>query len=294
MITHLFFSGSHIWGFYNLGIIRYIQAYKKKFKLLKDIGGVSFGAIISFLFSINLNIDEIEQLFYELETINDFKCFKFSNIFNIVEYKGLDSSFKFFYIFKNYIETKYKFSDITFRELSQLFGKNLHISALCINTGIVILFNTENTPNISVYKVLEASISIPIISIPVEIDGFLYCDPGITDNTIVNFFQEIPQSQILSVIHEFKSGITIYPKGYKFSTIEYYYNLYAIYNKKRADLSALNDINKYTLVIKGHDNDIDVLLKDDCIYLSYDKNTIDMCSLYGFKLMTDWVEKHTI
>ena len=42
-LTHLFVSGSHLWGLYNLGIVRYIQAYPEHFTKIKDIGGVSFG-----------------------------------------------------------------------------------------------------------------------------------------------------------------------------------------------------------------------------------------------------------
>ena len=44
-LTHLFISGSHLWGVYNFGIMRYIQAYPKYFNKIKDFGGVSFGAM---------------------------------------------------------------------------------------------------------------------------------------------------------------------------------------------------------------------------------------------------------
>ena len=39
-LTHLFISGSNLWGLYNLGIIRYIQAHPHYFTKIKDIGGV--------------------------------------------------------------------------------------------------------------------------------------------------------------------------------------------------------------------------------------------------------------
>ena len=47
-LTHVLISGSHLWGMYNFGIMRYMEAYPQYFTKIKDYGGVSFGAITSY------------------------------------------------------------------------------------------------------------------------------------------------------------------------------------------------------------------------------------------------------
>ena len=103
MITHLFFSGSHLWGFYNFGVIRYIQAFPQKFKLLKNYGGVSFGACVAFLLSINLKIEEIENIFYEFSKDEDIKSVYFNDMFNIIDNKGIDNTSKYFKWITDYL-----------------------------------------------------------------------------------------------------------------------------------------------------------------------------------------------
>ena len=292
MITHLFFSGSHLWGFYNFGVIRYIQAFPDKFKLLKNYGGVSFGACVAFLLSINLKIEEIENIFYEFSKDEDIKSVYFNDMFNIIDNKGIDNSSKYFKWITDYlIKINIDAYELTFMDISKKFGNNLHISCLSINSGLVELFNTENTPHTKVHKVLEATISIPIISIPVEINGFLYVDPGLLDNTIVHFFSDIPNNQILSVVHNFNSGFKKYPKNHNFTNTQYFSSLLSILIQKMQYTATNKYNNENTLVIKDHDDIIDIIIKDDSIYLKYDKDTIDKAILYGFKLMNDWYNK---
>jgi len=292
MITHLFFSGSHLWGFYNFGVIRYIQAFPHKFKLLKNYGGVSFGACVAFLLSMNLKIEEIENIFYEFSKDEDIKSVYFNDMFNIIDNKGIDNTSKYFKWITDYL-TKINIDayELTFMDISKKFGNNLHITCLSINSGLVELFNTENTPDTKVYKVLEATISIPIISIPVEINGFLYVDPGLLDNTIVHFFSDIPNNQILSVVHNFNSGFKKYPKNHNFTNTQYFSSLFSILIQKMQYNATHKYNNENTLVIKDHDDIIDIIIKDDSIYLKYDKDTINKAILYGFKLMNDWYNK---
>ena len=70
MLTHIFFSGSHIWGIPYIGIIKYMQFFPNKFKFIKDFGGVSFGSVIALMLALKMPIDIIQDISYKQS--NDF------------------------------------------------------------------------------------------------------------------------------------------------------------------------------------------------------------------------------
>ena len=151
-LTHLFISGSHLWGLYNLGIIRYIQAYPHYFTKIKDIGGVSFGAITAYLIILNIDISRIEKLFYKLVENEDLKLINYDKLLNIIYEKGIQDVSIYFDIFEKELN---EFKGLTFADISKKYGKNLHILALCVNTGELTLFNTDNTPNVIVEEAIK-------------------------------------------------------------------------------------------------------------------------------------------
>lgn len=289
-LTHLFISGSHLWGVYNFGIMRYIQAYPKYFNKIKDLGGVSFGAITAFFIILNIDIEKIEKAFYKMVENEDLKLITYDKLLNLFHDKGIqDVSLYFdalFESFEDYIK------QLTFLDISKQYGKNLHILALNVHTGNITLFNTDNTPNVNVLKAIKASSSVPIVSTPVEIDGYLYCDGCVTDNTILQFFSDIPNNQILSIIHKFNSTVKVYEKGYNLTNTEYYMNLMKIYYRKQAYISNTSNIKDNTLVISNHDSLINIITNEDGFYCNITSKSIDTALLHGFKLMVDWMKKH--
>ena len=288
-LTHLFISGSHLWGLYNLGIIRYIQAYPHYFTKIKDIGGVSFGAITASLIILNIDISTIEKFFYKVVENEDLKLINYDKLLNIIYEKGIQDISIYFDILEEELN---EFKGLTFADISKKYGKNLHILALCVSTGELTLFNTDNTPNVVIVEAIKASSSVPIISTPVEIDGYLYCDPCITNNTLLEYFPDIPKNQILSIIHKFNTTVKVYEKGYKLTNMEYYINLMSIYYRKQSYISTTSNINDNTLVINNHDSLISMTTNEEGFYLNIDTKTVDYALLHGFKLMVDWMKKH--
>ena len=215
-LTHVLISGSHLWGLYNFGVMRYIEAYPKYFTKIKNYGGVSFGAITSYFMSININVKDLEELFYKIVEDEELKTINFDELLNLFDNKGIHDINKVYKKCIDNLKNIEKYNDIenfTFLDISKRFGNNLHILTLCVHTGELVLFNTDLTPNQNVLECVKASSSVPIISKPILIDGYLYCDPGITDNTILQFFENIPKNQILSIIHIFPSTVKSYPKN---------------------------------------------------------------------------------
>ena len=289
-LTHLFISGSHLWGIYNFGIMRYIQAYPKYFNKIKDFGGVSFGSLSALFIILNIDIEKIEKAFYKMVENEEIKLITYDKLLNLFHDKGIqDVSYFFdalFESFEDYIK------QLTFLDISKQYGKNLHILALNVHTGTITLFNTDNTPNVNVLKAIKASSSVPIVSTPVEIDGYLYCDGCVTDNTILQFFSDIPNNQILSIIHKFNSTVKVYEKGYNLTNTEYYMNLMKIYYRKQNYISTSSNIKDNTLVISNHDSLINIITNEDGFYCNITSKSIDTALLHGFKLMVDWMKKH--
>ena len=245
------------------------------------------GAITA-LIILNIDISRIEKLFYKLVENEDVKLIKYDKLINIIYEKGIQDVSIYFNIFE---EDLNEFKDLI-ADISKKYGKNLHILALCVSTGELTLFNTDNTPNIIVVEAIKASSSVPIISTPIEINGYLYCDSCITNNTILEYFEDIPKNQILSIIHKFNTTIKVYEKGYKLTNMEYYMNLMNIYYRKQNYISTTSNINDNTLVINNHDSLIKMTTNEEGFYLNINKKVLDIAILNGFKIMIDWMKKH--
>lgn len=290
-LTHLFISGSHLWGIYNFGIMRYIQAFPKSFNKIKDFGGVSFGALCSTFILLNIDINIIEKALYKTVENEEIKLITYDKLLNLFYDKGIqDVSFFFDVLFES--DDLKQFTTLTFLDISKKYGKNLHILALNVHTSELTLFNTDNTPNVNVLKAIKASSSVPIVSTPVEIDGYLYCDGCITNNTILDFFSDIPNNQILSIIHKFNTNVKVYEKGYNLTNVEYYTNLMKIYYRKQSYISTSSNIKNNTLVISNHDSLININTTEEGFYYNITSKSIDIALLHGFKLMVDWMKKH--
>lgn len=290
-LTHLFISGSHLWGIYNFGIMRYIQAFPKSFNFIKDFGGVSFGALCSTFILLNIDINIIEKALYKTVENEEIKLITYDKLLNLFYDKGIqDVSFFFDVLFES--DDLKQFTTLTFLDISKKYGKNLHILALNVHTSELTLFNTDNTPNVNVLKAIKASSSVPIVSTPVEIDGYLYCDGCITNNTILDFFSDIPNNQILSIIHKFNTNVKVYEKGYNLTNVEYYTNLMKIYYRKQSYISTSSNIKNNTLVISNHDSLINFITTEEGFYYNITSKSIDIALLHGFKLMVDWMKKH--
>ena len=293
MLSHVIFSGSHIWGFCYIGIIRYMQNYPEKFINVKYVGGVSFGSTIALLIALKIPIKEIEDMFYKYSNDNEMKMIEIDNVFNIIENKGMQDTKKYLKPVINYLKSNFDITDITFIEVSKKFGINLHVSALCVNDGEVVLFNVDNTPHVSVIDAVCASISVPIVSTPVSINKKLYCDPAIIENTLVEYFHDVPKNQILSVINK-RSDTKLSNNVEQLSTLQYYMNLLHIVEQKRNYTVAWKYINDYTLIIENHDTFVKIEVNDTGINQIFDKASVDNCIIHGYYSISNWIKKHSM
>ena len=209
--THVVFSGSALRSLCLLGILRYLYFYDLD-KHIKNAAGTSMGSFFCLAFALKIPIDELEAMIKRLIVNPEVITVSSNKLLNLFSDLGFNDSKLYLSEIKNYIKNKYSMDDITFIELSKMTGVNVYVSTTKINDGSNFIFNVNDTPDVSVLDAVAASMCIPILSKPINIDGYYYVDGCITNNLPYEIFSNIRHEYILNVV--------IYIKNYyKLSSI---------------------------------------------------------------------------
>ena len=291
MKTHLIFSGGNIWGIVYLGILRYLYINDLHIHI-KDVAGTSFGASFAIIFALKIPIELIEEQFYNFSENEDMKFISINNIKNIFSDFGFISTHKYLGYLKKYIQDTYHKDDLTFIEISKMFGINLHINALCINTGKIVIFNVNNTPNTSIIQACAASMSIPFIYKPEIIDNKYYIDPGLIQNIMYDEFCNVPKDFILNVIINIDAVPNYDNENLTF--FQYIYNIFNIHLNILFTYSMFNYIKenkRNSIVITDENLGMETIINSSGIYQNFDKIKIDKCIMYGYIISMDFFEK---
>jgi hypothetical protein len=206
--SHLVFSGSAIRSLCLLGILRYIY-FNKMENYIKNVAGTSMGAFFSLAFALKIPVDELEIIVIKTINNQNITIIPTNKIIDFFMNLGLIDSKLYLKEIKEYVKNKYDLDDITFMELSKMTGVNIYVSTTRINDGMNYIFNVDDTPNISVFDAIAASMCIPILSKPVRIDNIYYVDGCISNNLPYDVFKNINQKDILCVAIYVKSDYEI-------------------------------------------------------------------------------------
>ena len=185
----LVLSGGGAKGYAHLGVLRVLE--KENIKI-DYITGTSIGALVGTLYSIGYSIDEIEKVLDNLniesflesgsdltgldldkkETLKKYSFYiNFDNELNYSLPKGLRETEELYLVvknlLKNYENTK-NFNN---------FPIPLRVIATNLNTG-----ETKSFSEGDIAKILTASMAIPTIFDPVEVNGALYVDGLVSRN----------------------------------------------------------------------------------------------------------------
>ena len=188
MIKNLVFSGAGLRIFTFLGFIKALNEYDL-LKNVTSIIGTSSGSLIAVLCILDFNYNEIEEIILKINASN-LKNINSDNIINFFKDYGVDDGKNFERIINIILNIKVKNENITFKELYELTNKRLIITATCVNTMDIEYFDYQNTPDISIKKVLLMSISIPLIFKPIKIDNKYYVDGGLISHYPIDFFKD--------------------------------------------------------------------------------------------------------
>ena len=201
----LVLSGGGAKGYAHLGVLRVLE--KENIKI-DYIAGTSIGALVGTLYSIGYSIDEIEKVLDNLnienflesgsdltgldldkkETLKKYSFYvNFDNELNYSLPKGLRETEELYLVvknlLKNYENTK-NFNN---------FPIPLRVVATNLNTG-----ETKSFSEGDIAKVLTASMAIPTIFEPVEVNGALYVDGLVSRNLPVEEAYEMGADLVIA------------------------------------------------------------------------------------------------
>jgi len=257
--THLVFSGSAIRSLCLLGILRYIY-FNKMENYIKNVSGTSMGAFFSLAFALKIPIEELEKIV--IKTINDtnLRIIPSNKIVDIFMNLGFNDPKLYLKEIREYVKNKYNVDDMTFMELSKLTGVNIYVSTTRINDGINFIFNVDDTPNISVFDAIAASMCIPILSKPVRINKAYYVDGCISNNLPYDVFQNINHNDILCVAIYVKADyeITTIPdlnEDEEINLTDYFKQICDIlylYSTKQSYINRIENFKNPLIITKSH------------------------------------------
>lgn len=272
--THMVISGGGLYGISMLGVLRYLYIEKKIINI-KNISCNSIGSLFGLIICLKIPIEDIEDLVKETTKENYYVLTK-KNISNIFTDNGIFDISLILTKIKEYIEKKYNIKDINFIELSKKFGYNLYISATNINKLKNKIFSVDNTPNVSIYDAISASMALPFIFKPIKIEKEYYIDGLFTNNFPIDVFKNIQKENILAIAYRIK-------KEYDIKDLEIDTKINLINYSKRLFNLLLRNSNKtsYIYYLNNYKSElllIDELSLESVIPIKINKNEIN-CTL---------------
>jgi predicted acylesterase/phospholipase RssA len=180
---YMVFSGGGINGAYFLGAVQFLRMLKQDWK---GFAGTSVGALLAFFCTLKLPVHEMIAIFSE--TMSQWDAVEVYPREAISTRAVIDHSLIVKAISTQLLR-KFNKTDMTFKELFEKTGIEFVVCAQNLNKIKSTLFRQETTPDVSVVSAIAASMSIPLVFPPVEIDGDLYIDGGIMLNIPIKSFQ---------------------------------------------------------------------------------------------------------
>lgn len=277
-------------GFIFIGIIRYLYV-ENMYKSIKNVSGTSVGSIFALAFALKIPVEYLEEKYKEFVNDKDNMFVDKSKIFNIINENGIEEGKTYIQSLIDYTKKHYNVDDLTFIELSKKTGINLYVSCTNLNTNSNKIFSIEETPNISIFKAVSASISVPLLFKPVKIDDEFYIDGGLTNNFPIKVFEKIPQENILGVAIRITTGYTpkIIEKKSHLSFFEFFSQLYSLYNitvSKATIDQYIDETNKNLIIMK--ESHIETWIKleitKDGILKKMNGDDIDKLIIQGYSM----------
>ena len=101
------------------------------------------------------------------------------------QFGGINTSGLLTEFLENCVETKTGQRRLTFSQLKQFTGRELEVSALCLDTKSIDYISASNHPNMCVVQAVAASCAIPLVFTPVTLNDKMYVDAGVVESLVV-------------------------------------------------------------------------------------------------------------
>lgn len=186
-ISNLVLSGGGMLGLGYIGLFRYLEEKGViASNQLKTITGCSAGAAFGTFLSLGYTSSELEIIF---KTFNfkDYIKISADALIRFLCVKGIENGNNLRDFIKNCIKNKTNDENITFLQAFKKYNITLQIGITNLTKSQFELLNYKTHPDVPIYNAIIASMSIPFVFEPVNINGDLCCDGGIIDNLPVDY-----------------------------------------------------------------------------------------------------------
>lgn len=189
MFSNIVLSGGGLAAVAYLGCLKYLHEDKSIRQTLKNVLGVSSGAIFALILVLDLSYEETKDW---LRKISDIRInhIHVHSIKTLMQKYGLDEGSGVEEVVRSLLSSRDIDHDVTFSGLAKRFGKNLIIAAANVNTSNIEYFSIDRTPEMSVVEAIRASTAIPLLFTPVLFEQQYFVDAFIYDNFPFQYFKE--------------------------------------------------------------------------------------------------------
>lgn len=186
--VNLVIEGGGVLGVAHVGALNELSE-RGVLKQIRNFAGASAGAIIAGALSVNATPKFLGRTMRDLN-FNDFLDYgnKIVAVYNVLYYKGASRGDYFTKWYSDIIGGLTGDPNITLLNAYKLYKKKVTIAVVNVTKGHLEYIDYKSRPNWPLALLVRASMSIPGIFAPVEIDGDLYIDGGTLDNFPIRAF----------------------------------------------------------------------------------------------------------
>jgi predicted patatin/cPLA2 family phospholipase len=280
-------------GVYYLGVLRYLYIEKMDIDI-KFVAGTSIGAFFAVALALKIPIDYLEnRLMNVLSNIDLFNIdFSFNSLNQFVNNKGFFNLDIFMNIILDFLTQKGLNHDINFLDFVKKTGVSISISCTDIVEKKCKIFSIDDFPDVQIMKALRASMSIPFMFEPVNIDEHTYVDGVLsTQLHINNIFCDVPDYNKLYInITESKYDNPMpLPKGTYLSMYTYTIRTIGIAYKHAIKANCLNNTKTMLKTVDLPYKALEYIFEDKKIKFMLDENDYNSLVLHGFIDMTKYI-----
>jgi predicted acylesterase/phospholipase RssA len=266
---------------------------------IKNVAGTSMGAFFSLAFALKVPIEELEKIVIKTINNENLRIIPSNKFVDIFMNLGFNDSRLYLKEIKEYVKNKYDVDDLTFMELSKITGVNIYVSTTRVNDGTNFIFNVDDTPNVSVFDAIAASMCIPILSKPIRINNAYYVDGCISNNLPYDVFQNINQNDILCVAVYIKADYDISKipnmnEDEDMNLTDYFKQICDIlylYSTKQSYINRIENFKNPLIITKSHFKTFfNFEITKEEIRFNISENDIETLILQGFHDMAEYIK----
>jgi len=180
-LENLVFEGGGIKGIAFIGALSVLEE-RNVLSHCKRFAGSSAGAITASLLACGYSCSEVSDQMLNQDWREFIPEGRVSMAHGLVTHWGLHSGDPFVSWLKKLIGARTGNPDCTFGELFEKTGRELVVTASCVNRRMQRYFHHSGNPDMPIVQAVRMSMSIPLFFAPVIFEDEFYCDGGLLNN----------------------------------------------------------------------------------------------------------------